>query len=82
MRCSSSPAPDVIAAHVQRARESVSDAFRHIFDEQLVQAHERLVAEPADLAAKVRFVTEAVRDFALGGLTRRLDIIGVPLDSL
>jgi ribonucleoside-diphosphate reductase beta chain len=175
-------APDVIAAHVERARESVSDAFREIFDEQLVQAHELLVADPASLAAKVRFVTiyhlilegtlglttfkfttdylsgegllpgfvegyskihhdetrhigygvwylretvrerpeeadtvrqtlrdllpsvaaslappdtgsdrdfaaigasgEAIRDFALGGLTRRLDIIGVPLSSL
>jgi len=50
-------APDAIAAHVQRAREHVSDAFRHIFDEQLVSAHARLVAAPADLAAKVRFVT-------------------------
>jgi len=50
-------APDAIAAHVQRAREHVSDAFRHIFDEQLVSAHSRLVAAPADLAAKVRFVT-------------------------
>ena len=29
-------APDVIAAHVERAREHVSDAFRHIFDEALV----------------------------------------------
>jgi ribonucleoside-diphosphate reductase beta chain len=175
-------APDVIASHVERARESVSDAFRHIFDEQLVEAHERLVAQPGSLAAKVRFVTiyhlilegtlglttfkfttdylsaeqllpgfvegyskihhdetrhigygvwflretvraapdaadtirstlrdllpsvaeslappdtgsshdfaaigattEAIRDFALGGLTRRLDIIGVPLSSL
>jgi ribonucleoside-diphosphate reductase beta chain len=175
-------APDMIAAHVERARESVSDAFRHIFDEELVAAHEQLVAEPASLAAKVRFVTlyhlileatlglttfkfttdhlsaqgllpgfvdgyskihhdetrhigygvwylretvraqpdagdvvrqtlrdllpsvaaslappetgagrdfaaigatsEAIRDFALGGLTRRLDIIGVPLSSL
>jgi hypothetical protein len=25
---------------------------------------------------------EAIREFALGGLTRRLDIIGVPLRSL
>jgi ribonucleoside-diphosphate reductase beta chain len=175
-------APDVIAAHIAWARESVTDAFRHIFDEELVQAHERLVAEPDNLAAKVRFVTlyhlilestlglttfkfttdylagqsllpgfvegyskihhdetrhigygvwflretvaadpqagefvrqtlrellpsvpasltppdtgadrdfaaigatsEGVREFALGGLTRRLDIIGVPLDSL
>ncbi len=50
-------APDLIAAHVERARENVSDAFRHIFDEQLVQAHEQLLAEPANLATKVRFVT-------------------------
>src|SRR6202171_356006 len=34
-------APDAIAAHVERAREQVSDAFREIFDEALVQAHER-----------------------------------------
>jgi ribonucleoside-diphosphate reductase beta chain len=174
--------PEAIAAHVERARGQVSDAFRHMFDQVLVEAHERLVAEPRDLAAKVRFVTiyhlileatlglttfkfatdylsseemlpgfvdgyskihhdetrhigygvwflretvaadpvsgevvrqtlrdvlpsvaaslappdtgsnldfaaigatsEAIRDFALGGLTRRLDIIGVPLDSL
>jgi ribonucleoside-diphosphate reductase beta chain len=50
-------APDVIAAHVERAREQVSDAFRHVFDVALVRAHEELVAAPADLAAKVRFVT-------------------------
>jgi ribonucleoside-diphosphate reductase beta chain len=49
--------PDVIAGHVARAREHVSDAFRHIFDERLVEAHEQLVAEPASRAAKVRFVT-------------------------
>ncbi|HUH81275.1 MAG TPA: ribonucleotide-diphosphate reductase subunit beta [Solirubrobacteraceae bacterium] len=174
--------PAAIAAHVDRARANVSDAFRHIFDEELVRSHERLVAEPGSLPAKVRFVTlyhvilestlglttfrfttdylssenllpgfvegyskihhdetrhigfgvwflretvranpdagdvvrqtlrdllpsvaqslappdtgserdfgaigataEGVRDFALGGLTRRLEIIGVPLDSL
>jgi len=174
--------PDLIAAHVDRARGSISDAFRHIFDEELVSAHLRLVSEPESLAAKVRFVTlyhlilestlglttfkfttdylrneqllpgfvegyskihhdetrhigygvwflretvradteaaevvrqtlrdllpsvaqslappdtggsrdfaaigatsDAIRDFALGGLTRRLDIIGVPLSSL
>jgi ribonucleoside-diphosphate reductase beta chain len=50
-------APDVIAAHIERARTSVSDAFRHIFDEELVQSHLRLVAEPQSLSAKVRFVT-------------------------
>jgi ribonucleoside-diphosphate reductase beta chain len=49
--------PAVIGAHVERARLGVSDAFRHIFDGELVSAHERLVAEPASLEAKVRFVT-------------------------
>src|SRR3954471_24039466 len=50
-------APETVAAHVERARGSVSDAFRQIFDVELVDAHERLVAAPEDLAAKVRFVT-------------------------
>jgi ribonucleoside-diphosphate reductase beta chain len=49
--------PGLIADHVGRAREQVSDAFRHIFDEALVEAHDALVAAPGDLAAKVRFVT-------------------------
>src|SRR5437588_6804468 len=49
--------PAAIAVHIERARESVSDAFRHIFDEELVEAHRRLVAEPRSLAAKVRFIT-------------------------
>jgi ribonucleoside-diphosphate reductase beta chain len=50
-------APDAIAAHIDRARVHVSDAFRRIFDEELVCAHRRLVEEPGSLAAKVRFVT-------------------------
>jgi ribonucleoside-diphosphate reductase beta chain len=50
-------APELIAAHVAKAREQVSDAFRRIFDTELVAAHEQLVAAPGDLAAKVRFVT-------------------------
>src|SRR5262245_64097412 len=29
--------PDLITAHVKRARANVSDAFRHIFDEELVR---------------------------------------------
>jgi ribonucleoside-diphosphate reductase beta chain len=49
--------PATVGAHVLRVRENVSDAFRQIFDIALVQAHEQLVAAPADLAAKVRFVT-------------------------
>jgi ribonucleoside-diphosphate reductase beta chain len=50
-------APDVIAAHVERSRDQVSDSFRQIFDVALVEAHEQLVAAPADLSAKVRFIT-------------------------
>jgi ribonucleoside-diphosphate reductase beta chain len=49
--------PAAIATHVERAREQVSPAFATIFDHKLVAAHDRLVAEPADLAAKVAFVT-------------------------
>ncbi|HYH59670.1 MAG TPA: ribonucleotide-diphosphate reductase subunit beta [Thermoleophilaceae bacterium] len=49
--------PQLIAEHVDRAREQVSDAFRQIFDVALVEAHEALMSAPADLAAKVRFVT-------------------------
>jgi ribonucleoside-diphosphate reductase beta chain len=49
--------PAAIAAHVERAREQVSPAFRTIFDEALVEAHRQLVANPEDAAAKVRFVT-------------------------
>ena len=46
-----------IAAHVERSREVLSEPFRHIFDEALVQAHERLLRDPQDRAAKVDFVT-------------------------
>jgi ribonucleoside-diphosphate reductase beta chain len=49
--------PRAIAEHVERAREEVSDSFRQLFDVALVEAHETLVANPSDLAAKVRFVT-------------------------
>ena len=49
--------PVVIAAHVEKAREEVGPAFRKLFDEALVEAHEALVASPGDLSLKVRFVT-------------------------
>jgi ribonucleoside-diphosphate reductase beta chain len=49
--------PAAIGVHVERAREQVSPAFRQIFDVALVEAHERLVADPADAEAQVRFVT-------------------------
>ncbi len=46
-----------IAAHVARSREVLSEPFTYIFDEALVEAHERLRCEPADREAKVDFVT-------------------------
>ena len=50
--------PQLIAAHVERAREEVSDSFRQLFDEALVRARTRSSSRsPDDLAAKVRFVT-------------------------
>ena len=49
--------PQTIGVHVARAREQLSPAFSEIFDKALVQAHERLVASPADRGAKVEFVT-------------------------
>ncbi len=49
-------APDVIAAHVERARDHVSDAFRQLFDVALVDFHRALVLAPDESAAKVRFV--------------------------
>jgi ribonucleoside-diphosphate reductase beta chain len=49
--------PATIAVHVERAREQISPAFRAIFDTALVEAHERLVENPDEAEAKVRFVT-------------------------
>lgn len=49
--------PAAIAMHIQRARDQVSPAFRILFDEKLVAAHDRLLADPADVEAKVAFVT-------------------------
>jgi ribonucleoside-diphosphate reductase beta chain len=48
--------PAEIGAHVARARDQISDAFRQIFDVTLVEAHERLLANPHDLPTKVRFI--------------------------
>src|SRR4051794_25748664 len=49
--------PALVGEHGERARDAVSDRFRQIFDVALAHAHEQLVASPADLAAKVRFIT-------------------------
>ena len=61
--------------HVERAGQEVTPAFRKIFDEALVQAHEKLVAAPQDLAAKVRFVTiyHVILEATLGLTTFRFD---------
>jgi ribonucleoside-diphosphate reductase beta chain len=49
--------PAAIAAHVARAREVLGDAFEQVFDQALVQAHDRLRLDPTDREAKVSFVT-------------------------
>src|SRR5881409_3268879 len=45
--------PQTIAAHVARAREELGEPFAAIFDRALVEAHDRLVADPRDVGAKV-----------------------------
>ena len=56
-KTTSSPSRRSSPTNVERAREQVSPAFRTIFDDKLVAAHERLLANPGDEAAKVAFVT-------------------------
>jgi ribonucleoside-diphosphate reductase beta chain len=48
--------PAAIAAHVARARDVLGPAFEQVFDQALVQAHDRLRLDPGDREAKVRFV--------------------------
>lgn len=49
--------PAAIATHVARSREYLEAPFRLIFDDALVKAHSRLVADPRNRGAKVDFVT-------------------------
>ncbi len=49
--------PAAIGSHVGRAREVLGEPFEKVFDEALVDAHERLCREPRNRAAKVDFVT-------------------------
>jgi ribonucleoside-diphosphate reductase beta chain len=49
--------PAEIAAHVRRSRQELGDSFRVIFDQALVQAHDRLASDPSDRSAKVAFIT-------------------------
>jgi len=48
---------DGIGARLDRVREHVTDAFNVLFDEALVEAGRRLIADPADEGAKVEFIT-------------------------
>ena len=49
--------PAAIGAHVARAREVLGEPFRRVFDEALVDAHDRLRRAPDNREAKVDFVT-------------------------
>ena len=49
--------PATIAAHVARSRGVLGEPFKQIFDEALVEAHDRLRRDPGDREAKVDFVT-------------------------
>jgi ribonucleoside-diphosphate reductase beta chain len=49
--------PAAIADHIARSRRELGPSFAVIFDQALVNAHERLAANPADAGAKVDFVT-------------------------
>jgi ribonucleoside-diphosphate reductase beta chain len=48
--------PD-IEARLARVRHELNDAFVELFDTSLVEAARRLIADPADVEAKVDFVT-------------------------
>jgi len=50
-------APGLIAAHVARSRRELGESFAVIFDQALVDAHNRLAGNPGDAGAKVDFVT-------------------------
>jgi ribonucleoside-diphosphate reductase beta chain len=46
-----------IEARLARVRDELNDAFVELFDTSLVEAARRLIADPADIEAKVDFVT-------------------------
>ena len=48
--------PD-IQRRLARVRQHLNDAFGKLFDEELVGAGQRLIADPSDIEAKVDFVT-------------------------
>jgi ribonucleoside-diphosphate reductase beta chain len=46
-----------VQERLAKVRENVTDAFVKLFDENLVEAGERLIRDPGDMAAKVDFIT-------------------------
>jgi ribonucleoside-diphosphate reductase beta chain len=48
---------DDFEGRLQRVREELNDAFGRLFDQALVEAGKRLIADPSDREAKVDFVT-------------------------
>jgi len=48
---------DDFESRLTRVREELNDAFTRLFDEELVEAGRRLIANPRDVEAKVDFVT-------------------------
>jgi ribonucleoside-diphosphate reductase beta chain len=46
-----------VQERLAKVRENVTDAFVKLFDENLVEAGERLIRDPGDIAAKVDFIT-------------------------
>jgi ribonucleoside-diphosphate reductase beta chain len=46
-----------IEARLARVRENLNDAFVELFDHSLVEAGQRLIADPTDVGAKLDFVT-------------------------
>jgi ribonucleoside-diphosphate reductase beta chain len=46
-----------VQERLAKVRENVTDAFVKLFDENLVQAGERLIRDPSDMGAKVDFIT-------------------------
>jgi ribonucleoside-diphosphate reductase beta chain len=49
--------PAAIADHIARSRRELGPSFAVIFDQALMEAHQRLAANPTDTGAKVDFVT-------------------------
>jgi ribonucleoside-diphosphate reductase beta chain len=48
---------ELIRERLTAVRENVTDSFVELFDERLVKAGARLIADPSDLEAKVEFIT-------------------------